>query len=122
MKIIRTAALVAAAGAAYSKAKDYARENPGKASETIGKAEEFVRGKAGPKYADKVDKGGEALRKSLGLTGAQSAHTSSAPTTPVPGTSTAAPSTGTASPQSPTDSSTSTNGSGSARQGFDPVI
>ena len=72
MKMIRTAALVAAAAAAISRAKDYARENPEKASETIDKAESFVRGKAGPKYADKVGKGSSALRRSLGLSAGSS--------------------------------------------------
>ena len=47
MKMIRMAALIAAAAAAASKAKDYARENPDKASETLDKVEAFVAGKAG---------------------------------------------------------------------------
>jgi MT0933-like antitoxin protein len=68
MKIIRTAALVAAATAAVSKAKEYARDNPAQASETIDKIEAFVRDKAGPKYAGKVGQGSDALRSSLGLT------------------------------------------------------
>ncbi|MEO7422988.1 MAG: antitoxin [Ornithinibacter sp.] len=69
MKIIRTAALVAAATAALSKAKEYARDNPAQASETIDKVEGFVRGKAGPKYAGKIGQGSDALRKGLGLKG-----------------------------------------------------
>ncbi len=67
MKLIRTAVLVAAAAAAINKAKEYARDNPDAASGTIDKAESFVRGKAGPKYADKVGKGSQALRQGLGL-------------------------------------------------------
>ena len=67
MKMIRMAVLVAAASAAASKAKEYARENPEKASQTIGKVEAFVSDKAGPQYADKVAKGSHALRASLGL-------------------------------------------------------
>lgn len=69
MKIIRTAALIAAATAAVSKAKEYARDNPAQASDTIDKVEGFVRGKAGPKYADKIGQGTDALRSGLGLTG-----------------------------------------------------
>ena len=67
MKLIRTAVLVAAAVAAVNKAKEYARDNPEAASGTIDKAESFVRDKAGPKYADTVDKGSQALRQGLGL-------------------------------------------------------
>jgi hypothetical protein len=114
MKMIRTAALVAAAGAAYSKAKDYARENPAKASETIDKVESFVRGKAGPKYADKVGKGSQALRSSLGLSGTASTSSSSSDgTVSRPGTSAS----------SSTTPPSSADGSGaSGSQGFDPAI
>ena len=83
MKMIRMAALIAAAAAAASKAKDYARENPDKASETLDKVEAFVAGKAGPKYADKVGQGGHALRASLGLSTAGGGATGSAGTDPV---------------------------------------
>ena len=67
MKMIRMAAFIAAVSAAVSKAREYARENPDKASQTIDSVEAFVAGKAGPKYADKVGKGSQALRSSLGL-------------------------------------------------------
>ena len=83
MKMIRMAALIAAATAAASKAKDYARENPEKASETLDKVEAFVAGKAGPKYADKVGKGSHALRASLGLPAGAAAAAGSAGTEPV---------------------------------------
>ncbi len=103
MKILRTAALVAAAAAAVSKAKEYARDNPAQASETIDKIESFVRDKAGPKYSDKVGAGSSALRSSLGLS---------------------ARSTGSAAPSAGAGS-----GSGAApgpgdtpNSGFDPVI
>ena len=80
MKMIRMAAFIAAASAAVSKAKDYARENPDKASQTIDRVEAFVAGKAGPKYADKVGKGSQALRSSLGLpAGAGAARQSAGP-------------------------------------------
>ncbi|HMM93673.1 antitoxin [Phycicoccus sp.] len=59
----RAAALIAA----VTKVKDYARQNPEKASEAIEKVEGFVRSKAGPTHSAKVDKGGDALRKGLGL-------------------------------------------------------
>jgi hypothetical protein len=70
MKMIRMAVLVAAAAAAASKAKEYARDNPDQASRTLAQVESFVAAKAGPKYADKVGKGGAALRSSLGLSAA----------------------------------------------------
>ena len=101
MKVIRTAALVAAATAAVSKAKDYARENPQKASETIDKAESFFRGKTGPKYADKVGKGSSALRRSLGLS-AGSSTASSAPTTTSSEDGTTSPTAQTSDGSSPT--------------------
>jgi len=67
MKMIRMAVLVAAATAAATKAKEYARENPDQASRTLDSVESFVAGRTGPKYADKVAKGGRALRTGLGL-------------------------------------------------------
>ena len=102
MKVIRTAALVAAAGAAISRAKDYASENPEKASETIDKAESFVRGKAGPKYADKVGKGSSALRRSLGLSAASSTGSSAPMTTRSGDTTTTTPTAQTSDGSSPT--------------------
>ena len=113
MKMIRTAALVAAAGAAYSKAKDYARENPEKASETIDKVESFVRGKAGPKYSDKVGKGGQALRSTLGLTGAGSSSSGDQGTVSRPTTS---------APSSTTPPSSTDGPGATGPQGFDPAI
>jgi MT0933-like antitoxin protein len=97
MKLIRTAVLVAAAVAAVNKAKEYARDNPEAASGTIDKAESFVRGKAGPKYADTVGKGSQALRQGLGLprpeasTGSATTAPTAAPTTPSSGGSSASP-------------------------------
>jgi hypothetical protein len=84
MKMIRMAVLVAAAVAAASKAKDYARENPEQASQTLDKVESFGAGKAGPKYADKVEKGSGALRSSLGLSAGApgGASTPTAPAAP----------------------------------------
>src|SRR6478736_5466316 len=88
MKLVRTAVLVAAAVAAVNKAKEYARDNPEAASGTIDKAESFVRGKAGPKYADTVGKGSQALRQGLGLpraTPSSSSGSTPAPTSPTDG-------------------------------------
>jgi hypothetical protein len=84
MKMIRMAVLVAAASVAAAKAKEFARENPDQASRTLDQVESFVSGKAGPKYADKVGKGGAALRSSLGLPAAGTGGTSG---TAQPGTS-----------------------------------
>lgn len=107
MKLIRTAVLVAAAAAAINKAKEYARENPEAASGTIDKAESFVRGKAGPKYADKVEMGSQALRQGLGLPRASASSG---------GATTAATTASSADPTVPT------GGTSGTRTGFDPAI
>ena len=93
MKIIRTAALVAAATAAVSKAKEYARDNPTQASEAIDKVEGFVRSKAAPKYAGKIGQGSDALRASLGLKGRGQAAAFDAGSPPVNAPSSGAAST-----------------------------
>lgn len=105
MKLIRTAVLVATAVAAVNKAKEYARDNPEAASGTIDKAESFVRDKAGPKYADTVGKGSQALRQGLGLPRAAG---SSAGTTATSSSADASPPTPGAAAQTPA--------------GFDPAI
>jgi hypothetical protein len=64
---IRTAAMVAVVTTAVTKARDYAREHPEQAGQTIDKVEEFVRGKAAPKHSAYIDKGSRALRQGLGL-------------------------------------------------------
>lgn len=119
MKVIRTAALVAAATAAVSKAKEYARENPAKASETIDKAESFMRSKAGPKYADKVGKGSSALRKGLGLSAGSTATATGSTTPTTTGGTTPTATTGGSTPPAapPSDGSSSAN-----PRGFDPSI
>jgi hypothetical protein len=117
MKMIRMAVVIAAATAAASKAKEYARENPDKASETIDKAEAFVAGKAGPKYAGKVGKGSDALRHGLGLpAGTSSAEGSTGASSSNP---TSAPSPGTASP---TTAATDGSGPDTPPKAFDPSI
>ena len=82
MKMIRMAVLVAAASVAASKAKEFARDNPDQASRTLDQVESFVSGKAGPKHADKVGKGGAVLRSSLGLPASSSGGTAEQPPTP----------------------------------------
>jgi hypothetical protein len=85
MKMIRMAVLVAAATVAATKAKEFARDNPDQASRTLDQVESFVAGKAGPKYADKVGKGGAALRSGLGLPATSSGATTEPPTPSAPG-------------------------------------
>ena len=63
MAKFRAAALMGA----VTKAKDYARKNPEKTADMIGKVEGFARSKAGTRHADKVGRGGDAVRKGLGL-------------------------------------------------------
>ncbi len=67
MKKIRAAAVIAIATTAVSQAKEYAREHPDQASETLDKVEGFIRGKAQPKHQPYIDKGSAALRQGLGL-------------------------------------------------------
>jgi hypothetical protein len=110
MKLIRTAVLVAAAVAAANKAKEYARDNPEAASGTIDKAESFVRGKAGPKYADTVGKGSQALRQGLGLPRATASSSTA---------TTAATTSASADASTPTDGADAGAG---APAGFDPAI
>ena len=122
MKMIRMAAFIAAASAAVSKAREYARENPDKASQTIDRIEAFVAGKAGPKYADKVGKGSHALRSSLGLpagAGAAESAGSARSTGTGASTVTSGPADGTSG-----RSSSATDGSSPAGRpkAFDPSI
>ena len=127
MKLMRMAALIAAAAAAASKAKEYARQNPEQATQTLDKVEAFVAGKAGPKYVDKVGKGSEALRASLGLSArAGGAAGSTAAGSTAPGSA----ATGPVAPASPSSAGTEdtppAGGDGSGSEGppraFDPSI
>lgn len=63
MARIQAAALIAV----VTKVKAYARQNPEKTSDAIGRVEGFLRSKAGPAHSDKVGRGGDALRKGLGV-------------------------------------------------------
>jgi hypothetical protein len=105
-----------------SKAREYARENPDKASQTIDSVEAFLAGKAGPKYADKVGKGSHALRSGLGLpagAGATDSAGSARSTGTGDSTVTSGPADGTSG-----RSSSSTDGSspGGPPKAFDPSI
>ena len=85
MKMIRMAVLVAAASVAVTKAKEFARDNPAEASRRLDQVESFMANKAGPKYADKVGKGGAAVRSSLGLPTSSSGGTAGPPASSAPG-------------------------------------
>ncbi|KGN31913.1 hypothetical protein N802_19355 [Knoellia sinensis KCTC 19936] len=61
--------LAALAGLA-KQARDYAQKNPESVSSTIGKVEDAVSRKVGPKYAAHVGKGGKAIRTGLGISSA----------------------------------------------------
>ena len=90
MAKFRAAALLTAA----NKLKDYARKNPEKTSDAIGKVEGFVRSKAGPQHGDKVGKGGDALRKGLGVPTTGGGAVSGGGSTPPPPPPSAGPGAG----------------------------
>lgn len=62
-RVIKLAALAGLA----KQARDYAQKNPESVSSTIGKVEDVVSRKLGPKYAPHVSKGGKAVRSGLGI-------------------------------------------------------
>lgn len=66
----RGAIKFAALAGLAKQARDYARKNPDKVSSTIGKVEDAVGRKVGPKYSAHVGKGGKAVRSGLGITSA----------------------------------------------------
>ena len=63
----RGAIKFAALAGLAKQARDYARKNADSVSSTIGKVEDAVSRKVGPKYADKVGKAGNAARSGLGV-------------------------------------------------------
>lgn len=65
-------ALIAMAGTAAMKARDYARSNPEKVEQALGKVQGTVSRRTGGKYDAHLGKGSSAVRKSLGLTDAGS--------------------------------------------------
>lgn len=50
---------------AVDKAKEYAANNADKVDDVVNKAGDFVDGKTGGKYADKVDSVQDAVKKNL---------------------------------------------------------
>jgi hypothetical protein len=58
---------MAMAGGWLDKLKDFAKGNPQQADTAIEKVEDLIDKQTGGKYADRVDKGGDALRDQLGL-------------------------------------------------------
>ena len=67
MKKVRAAAVIAVVTTAVSQARDYAREHPDQAAQTVDQVERFLRGKLSQKHGAFVDKGVAALRQGLGL-------------------------------------------------------
>jgi hypothetical protein len=67
VKKVRAAAVIAVVTTVVSQARDYARENPDQAAETVDQVERFLRGKLPPTYGAYVGKGGAVLRQGLGL-------------------------------------------------------
>ena len=67
MKKVRAAAVIAVASTAYKQLQDYARDNPERTSSAIDSVESFLRQKAPPQYTSKIEGGGRALRRHLGL-------------------------------------------------------
>lgn len=77
----RGAIKFAALAGLANKARDYARKNPDSVSAKIGKAEDVVSRKVGPKYAGHVGKGGKAIRSGLGISSTPPAPGVTPPTT-----------------------------------------
>lgn len=66
----RSAIKLAALAGLVKQAREYARNNPDKVSSSIGKVEDAVGRKVGPKYSAHVGKGGKAVRSGLGINSA----------------------------------------------------
>lgn len=81
----RGAIKFAALAGLAKQARDYARKNPDSVSSTIGKVEDAVSRKVGPKHAAKVGKAGNAARSGLGVPASRpvTGGTPTTPTTPV---------------------------------------
>ncbi len=67
MAKLTSKALIAMAGTAAMKARDYARQNPHKVEQALGKVEGTVSRRTGGKYDTHLGKGTGAVRKGLGL-------------------------------------------------------
>jgi len=62
-------ALIALAGTAAVKARDYARRNPHKVEDVLAKVRSGVSSRTGGRYDAHLDKGSSAVRRGLGLPG-----------------------------------------------------
>lgn len=93
MAKIPTKSLIAMAGAAAMKARDYARQNPDKVQQALDRVESTVSTRTRGKYDAKVGKGSSALRKSLGLPATGTANPAVSATTPPPPVTPASPTT-----------------------------
>ena len=63
------------------KAKDFIKGHPEQAEQGLDKAEEMINQRTGGKYADKIDRGADAVREQLGLPADEATQP---PTTPEP--------------------------------------
>jgi hypothetical protein len=78
VKKVRAAAVIAVVTTAVSQAREYAREHPDQAAQSLDKVEDFLRGRTAPKHAAFLDKGSAALRQGLGLPRRSAAATGAA--------------------------------------------
>ena len=69
MAKLTSKALIAMAGTAAVKARDYANKNPHKVEQALAKVQSSVSRKTNGKYDAHLDKGSTAVRKGLGLPG-----------------------------------------------------
>jgi hypothetical protein len=67
VKKVRAAAVIAVATTVVTQARDYAREHPDQAADTLDGVERFLRDRAAPRYSSYIEKGSTALRHGLGL-------------------------------------------------------
>lgn len=84
MAKIPTKSLIAMAGAAAMKARDYARQNPDQVAKALDRVEATVSSRTHGKYDAKVGKGSSALRRSLGLPTTGTPHPGVTSTPPPP--------------------------------------
>jgi antitoxin protein of toxin-antitoxin system len=73
------------AGGFMDKMKDFVKGNPEQAASAIEKVEDAIDERTGGKYAEHVDKGGDALREKLGLPSEQAGPDETIPQQPAPG-------------------------------------
>jgi hypothetical protein len=83
VKKVRAAAIIAVVTTVVTTARDYARDNPDQAGDTLDQVERFLRGKVPGQHAGYVDKVGAGLRQGLGLParGSSAARADGAPLT-----------------------------------------